>query len=171
MAEERAETNEERARHDAAETNEERVRRDELTDADLHALFDELRLDIPDPPSEFTEGWVMGELILDPFPRECEFITHTEQGVQRRVCTEHEEDCDVYAHAVWRADCGRTVRNLARCTWHVDRVTGRCRLCRVDEDWSAVDISAGYQSYSLYRQPQRVRGRKSRRARRGGSRK
>lgn len=154
-----------------ADTNDEHVRNDGITDEELHALFDELRLDIPDPPSEFTEGWVMGELILDPIPRECEFITHTEDGVQRCVCTEHEEDCDVYTHAVWRANCGREARNLARCTWHVDRVTGRCRLCRVDEDWSAVDISAGYQSYSLYRQPQRVRGRKSRRARRGGSRK
>lgn len=36
----------------------------ELTDAELNALFEELRLDIPDPPSTFQDDWVMGELIL-----------------------------------------------------------------------------------------------------------
>ena len=139
----------------------------ELTDAELNALFEELRLDIPDPPSTFQDDWVMGELILDPEPAHCEYVMHTEQGQVQRVCTMHEEDCDSYTHAVWRAACGRDVRTLVQCTWHIDRLTGYCRLCMVEDGTNTAVQRPGHHSYRGYQQlAPEARGQRSRRIKR-----
>lgn len=143
---------------------------DEISDTELNALFDALSLDVPDPPSAVAPDWVMGELILDPHQYNCEYVQWLMNGTLRRVCTLHEEECDLYTHAVWRARAGRDVPTLQQCTWHVDRLTGYCRLCRVEEAGAVVQQ---WQQYVSYREPavqsaqpraqQRVRGRRSRR--------
>ena len=108
---------------------------DEISDTELNELFDQLHLDIPDPPNVLHGDWVMGTLVTDTNQCQCEYTDwyHEHAGQQGRLvkhkCRMYEHECDSYVHALWRASSGRTVRTLVRCSTHKDRLEGGCLLC------------------------------------------
>ena len=161
-----------------AEESKRECTQDEITDDDLNALFDQLSLGgqlitgIPDPPSTAREDWVLGTLILDPPEANCEYITdwyhareHRLGRLVRRICNEHEWECDIYSHAVWRAGNGRDVRTLTRCDVHLARLSGLCKLCLGTDIYTLEDdneLGSNVGIQHAYRS-QRVRGRRTRR--------
>ena len=117
---------EERKRQDAQE---------EISDSELNALFEQLQLDIPDPPNVMHDDWVMGTLVTETHQCQCEYTDwyHAHAGQQGRLikhkCRMYEHECDSYVHALWRAGNGRSVQTLVRCSKHMDRLEGSCLLC------------------------------------------